>query len=148
VELEIVWRGTCHTVLFIEESKPLDVYTPVDVVPGVETDPVSAREIAPDGTDAGLPERIGANTARLGNLRDHERASGAAKPEMQVTVVLKFDGNEGDTPDLPGAQFGPFDAVVVGVGTVQGRGARSAEGVQVIDRGITDALRHLVAAGV
>ena len=148
VELEIVRRGTCHIMLFIKESKPPDVYAAVEVVPAVETDPVSAREIASGGTDTSLPERIGANTARLRNLRDHECSGRAAQPQVQVTVVLKLDGNEGDAPDLPGAEFRPFDAVVMGVGAVQRGGTRSAECVQIIDRGISDALRHLVTAGV
>ena len=115
MELEIVRRGAGHVVLFIKESEPLDVYAPVDVVPVVEADRVPAREIAAGGGDAGLPERVGANAARQGNLRDHERARRAAQPQVQVAVVLQLDGDERDAADLPGAEFRPLEAVIVGV---------------------------------
>jgi hypothetical protein len=55
VQLEVVRRGTGHVVLFIKESETLDVDAPVDVVPGVQADPVPVREVVPGSRDAGLP---------------------------------------------------------------------------------------------
>jgi hypothetical protein len=43
-------------MLFLEEPETLDVDAPVDVVPGVQADPVSVRDVVPGIGDAGLPQ--------------------------------------------------------------------------------------------